>query len=138
MLACDKIYISTGIKHGGAMCRECRLQPIFGTKWECSECASYQLCSTCYHGDKHNLRHKFFRVATPDRSRWIVFVCSFIFMHLSHNNTFSPISFMHIYLKIYKYTLHSTMHFQLPYNTTGMIPWGENVNDYPNIQTPLV
>eukprot|EP00112_Aurelia_sp_Birch-Aquarium-sp1_P018775 Seg4531.2 transcript_id=Seg4531.2/GoldUCD/mRNA.D3Y31 product="E3 ubiquitin-protein ligase MIB1" protein_id=Seg4531.2/GoldUCD/D3Y31 len=62
-----------GIKHEGSMCEGCRMQPIFGNRWECSECVSvYQLCSTCYHGDKHHLRHKFFRIAAPGRNRTLV------------------------------------------------------------------
>ncbi|XP_011445686.1 E3 ubiquitin-protein ligase MIB1-like isoform X2 [Crassostrea angulata] len=55
----------TGIKHDGTMCDTCRQQPIFGIRWKCAECSNYDLCSVCYHGDKHNLRHRFYRITTP-------------------------------------------------------------------------
>lgn len=59
----------TGIKHEGTMCDTCRQQPIFGIRWKCAECANYDLCSICYHGDKHHLRHRFYRIATPGAER---------------------------------------------------------------------
>lgn len=51
------------------MCDTCRQQPIFGIRWKCAECVNYDLCSTCYHGDKHQLRHRFYRIATPAGER---------------------------------------------------------------------
>ncbi|XP_064626233.1 E3 ubiquitin-protein ligase MIB1-like [Lineus longissimus] len=59
----------TGIKHDGTMCDTCRQQPIFGIRWKCAECPNYDLCSVCYHGDKHNLRHRFYRINTPGSER---------------------------------------------------------------------
>lgn len=59
----------TGVKHDGTMCDTCRQQPIFGIRWKCAECGNYDLCSICYHGDKHHLRHRFFRIATPGSER---------------------------------------------------------------------
>ncbi|KAF2362492.1 Zinc finger ZZ-type [Trinorchestia longiramus] len=52
----------TGVKHEGTMCDTCRQQPIFGIRWKCVECPNYDLCSVCYHGDKHHLRHRFYRI----------------------------------------------------------------------------
>ncbi|KAK2193980.1 hypothetical protein NP493_4g12025 [Ridgeia piscesae] len=63
---------STGLKHDGTMCDTCRQQPIFGLRWKCAECANYDLCSVCYHSDKHNLRHRFFRINTPGSLRVLV------------------------------------------------------------------
>lgn len=51
------------------MCDTCRQQPIFGIRWKCAECGNYDLCSICYHGDKHHLRHRFYRIATPGSER---------------------------------------------------------------------
>lgn len=51
------------------MCDTCRQQPIFGMRWKCAECANYDLCSICYHGDKHHLRHRFYRISTPAGDR---------------------------------------------------------------------
>lgn len=60
---------STGIKHDGTMCDTCRQQPIFGIRWKCAECNNYDLCSICYHGDKHHLRHRFYRITVPGGDR---------------------------------------------------------------------
>ncbi|XP_071540377.1 E3 ubiquitin-protein ligase mib1 [Panulirus ornatus] len=54
----------TGVKHEGTMCDTCRQQPIFGIRWKCAECSNYDLCSVCYHSDKHNPRHRFYRITT--------------------------------------------------------------------------
>ncbi|XP_023320486.1 E3 ubiquitin-protein ligase MIB1 isoform X2 [Eurytemora carolleeae] len=59
----------TGSKHDGTMCDTCRQQPIFGIRWKCGECTNYDLCSFCYHGDKHHLRHRFYRIATVGSER---------------------------------------------------------------------
>lgn len=59
----------TGMKHDGSMCDSCRQQPIFGIRWKCAECPNFDLCSVCYHGDKHNLRHRFYRITTPGGDR---------------------------------------------------------------------
>lgn len=59
----------TGVKHEGTMCDTCRQQPIFGIRWKCAECGNYDLCSICYHGDKHQLRHRFYRITTPGSER---------------------------------------------------------------------
>ncbi|XP_076805561.1 E3 ubiquitin-protein ligase MIB1-like isoform X1 [Clavelina lepadiformis] len=60
---------ASGVKHHGSMCDTCRLQPIFGIRWKCAECHNYDLCSACYHGDKHHLRHRFYRIIAPDGER---------------------------------------------------------------------
>ncbi|XP_045487539.1 E3 ubiquitin-protein ligase MIB1 [Pieris rapae] len=62
----------TGVKHDGTMCDTCRQQPIFGIRWKCAECVNYDLCSICYHGDKHNLRHRFYRISAPGAERCLV------------------------------------------------------------------
>lgn len=60
-----------GIKHDGTMCDTCRQQPIIGIRWKCAECTNYDLCTTCYHGDKHHLRHRFYRITTPGSERFV-------------------------------------------------------------------
>lgn len=62
----------TGVKHEGTMCDNCRQQPIFGIRWKCAECSNYDLCSVCYHGDKHQLRHRFYRISAPGSQRCLV------------------------------------------------------------------
>uniref|UniRef100_H2YAP1 RING-type E3 ubiquitin transferase n=1 Tax=Ciona savignyi TaxID=51511 RepID=H2YAP1_CIOSA len=60
---------ASGLKHNGSMCDTCHLQPIYGIRWKCAECHNYDLCSVCYHADKHHLRHRFYRIVTPDGER---------------------------------------------------------------------
>ena len=57
------------------MCDTCHQQPIFGIRWKCAECTNYDLCSVCYHCDKHNLRHRFFRINTPGSERLVWLMC---------------------------------------------------------------
>ena len=64
--------LCAGIKHEGYTCDGCHASPILGTRWECGECPSIVLCSHCYHGDKHSLRHQFYRVATTTSRRWVL------------------------------------------------------------------
>lgn len=45
---------------------------LFDCRWKCGECGNYDLCSICYHGDKHNLRHRFYRMTTPGSERVLV------------------------------------------------------------------
>ena len=60
---------ATGVKHEGALCDSCRQQPIFGIRWKCAECPNFDLCSLCYHGERHNLRHRFYRILAPGHER---------------------------------------------------------------------
>ena len=79
MVYFDRIHISKycishyflGMKHDGTMCDTCRQQPIFGIRWKCADCTNYDLCSVCYHGDKHNMRHRFSRITAPGRERYL-------------------------------------------------------------------
>ena len=59
------IIINLGIKHNEFTCDGCLVMPIYGIRWECMECPNVNLCSMCYHGDKHSLRHKFTRLTKP-------------------------------------------------------------------------
>lgn len=63
---------ATGIKHDGSLCDVCRQQPIYGIRWKCAECTNYDLCSMCYHGDKHSLRHRFYRIINPASKKIIM------------------------------------------------------------------
>lgn len=51
------------------MCDSCKQQPIYGIRWKCAECSNFDLCSICYHLDKHNLRHRFYRILSPGQER---------------------------------------------------------------------
>ena len=54
------------------MCDTCRQQPIYGIRWKCAECGNYDLCSLCYHGDKHNVRHRFYRILLPSGDQCLI------------------------------------------------------------------
>lgn len=53
--------------HGipGSIHSSIRINPFFASRWKCAECTSYDLCSVCYHSNKHMLSHRFYRIATP-------------------------------------------------------------------------
>ena len=55
----------TGHTHIGSVCWGCKVGPITGIRWKCNLCDSVDLCSWCYHTDKHSLRHSFSRFFLP-------------------------------------------------------------------------
>ncbi|KAL5107408.1 E3 ubiquitin-protein ligase mind-bomb [Taenia crassiceps] len=55
----------TGRRHLDTICEGCNESPIYGIRWKCMLCLNVDLCSSCYHGDKHCLSHPFLRIATP-------------------------------------------------------------------------
>ncbi|CAH8870153.1 unnamed protein product [Trichobilharzia szidati] len=62
----------TGLRHPGTVCEGCHESPIYGIRWKCVVCLNTDLCSTCYHGDKHSLAHQFLRITAPYKTRVIV------------------------------------------------------------------
>ncbi len=48
-----------GIRNAGVQCSECSTEDFFGQWWQCSECPYTNLCSRCYHSDKHDISHSF-------------------------------------------------------------------------------
>lgn len=68
-------------RHENTICNSCRQSPIIGHRWKCINCPpkptsgteqnscivdySVDLCSNCYHGDKHNVRHRFILIEEP-------------------------------------------------------------------------
>uniref|UniRef100_A0A2R5LAE8 RING-type E3 ubiquitin transferase n=1 Tax=Ornithodoros turicata TaxID=34597 RepID=A0A2R5LAE8_9ACAR len=53
-----------GIKHPNIICDSCCKQGICGTRWKCARCYDFDLCTTCYMADKHDLTHPFIRFDT--------------------------------------------------------------------------
>lgn len=72
--------------HSGTVCYSCRTEPIIGHRWRCVDCQPtngdnsscnsgsrniflsnepVDLCMVCYHGEKHNLRHRFMLIEQP-------------------------------------------------------------------------
>lgn len=75
-------FLFTGCsKHNGTICYGCKQTPIVGHRWKCISCLtkstngteqkniledySVDLCFACYHGDKHNVRHRFILIEHP-------------------------------------------------------------------------
>ena len=50
-----------GVRHPNISCNSCTKHGIAGLRWKCAVCPNYDLCSNCYHADKHDLSHNFVR-----------------------------------------------------------------------------
>ncbi|KAK3104710.1 hypothetical protein FSP39_008391 [Pinctada imbricata] len=50
-----------GVKHPNIICDACKRQGIQGMRWKCTKCHDFDLCTSCYMSDKHNLAHAFLR-----------------------------------------------------------------------------
>ncbi|KAI8741798.1 E3 ubiquitin-protein ligase mib1 [Biomphalaria glabrata] len=60
----------TGVKHDGVMCDLCKVCPIKGIRWKCALCFNFDLCSACYHGNKHDSTHSFWRYDNAQNKRF--------------------------------------------------------------------
>ncbi|MCK5812929.1 MAG: hypothetical protein KAH03_01670 [Cocleimonas sp.] len=55
-----------GVKHKSVTCDACKTDGITGIRWKCCVCTDYDLCSPCYHTDRHDKGHAFMRYVTDD------------------------------------------------------------------------
>jgi len=79
-------------------CNSCLQEPIYGTRWTCADCFTQtpnnnnenkihitesneqqfesveeiNLCSKCYHNDKHDIKHRFYRMYIPGSQRILI------------------------------------------------------------------
>jgi E3 ubiquitin-protein ligase mind-bomb len=53
-----------GVKHPNIICDGCKKQGVQGTRWKCTKCHDYDLCTLCYMADKHDTAHSFLRFET--------------------------------------------------------------------------
>lgn len=51
----------TGLKHPHIVCDGCRQDPLVGIRYKCANCPNYDLCSTCFGNDVHDMQHEFLR-----------------------------------------------------------------------------
>ncbi|XP_072174724.1 uncharacterized protein [Diadema setosum] len=58
----------TGKVHNKIWCDGCNKSEIQGFRWRCTECYGIDLCTDCYMGDKHDIRHVFMRVECSENS----------------------------------------------------------------------
>jgi len=56
-----------------ASCDICGSKNMLGTRWKCTVCDDYDLCDDCYHNDRHDLSHQFWRYDLPSTERSVSF-----------------------------------------------------------------
>jgi len=62
----SKLPSILGLRHVYVCCDGCKQDPVVGLRWRCLDCANYDLCTTCYMTDIHDISHRFERI---DKSR---------------------------------------------------------------------
>jgi E3 ubiquitin-protein ligase mind-bomb len=91
----------SGICHESIKCSSCLQEPLYGIRWTCADCLSKEskginLCSQCYHDDKHSIRHQFYRIVTPTSEKYVEFIIQTRLFVFSVNKIF----FFKLLLKI--------------------------------------
>ncbi|CAF0959555.1 unnamed protein product, partial [Brachionus calyciflorus] len=66
-----------GLYHENIKCNECGQDPLYGIRWVCADCLANEnkninLCSKCYHDDKHQLKHRFYRILTSASDKVLI------------------------------------------------------------------
>ncbi|XP_030835711.1 E3 ubiquitin-protein ligase MIB2 isoform X2 [Strongylocentrotus purpuratus] len=59
---------SNSARHLKIWCDACNLEEIKGIRWRCTECYAFDLCTTCYMNDEHDLSHVFMRVMSSHKT----------------------------------------------------------------------
>lgn len=62
----------SGVCHPNITCDICGENGIHGLRWKCCDCHDFDMCSPCYMADKHDLKHAFVRVDTPNTTAFNV------------------------------------------------------------------
>ena len=62
---CDSRSSTTNTTNATNTCINGSTSYITGIRWKCSVCTDVNLCSKCYHSDRHNLSHYFLRIDAP-------------------------------------------------------------------------
>ncbi|VDI03290.1 E3 ubiquitin-protein ligase mind-bomb [Mytilus galloprovincialis] len=62
----------SGVCHTNVTCDICGEKEIHGLRWKCCDCHDFDMCSPCYMADKHDLKHAFVRVDTPNSTAFNV------------------------------------------------------------------
>lgn len=62
----------SGVCHPNITCDICGEKGIHGLRWKCCDCHDFDMCSPCYMADKHDLKHAFVRVDTPNTTAFNV------------------------------------------------------------------
>ncbi|KAK6979128.1 E3 ubiquitin-protein ligase MIB2-like isoform X1 [Biomphalaria glabrata] len=62
----------TGVKHDSISCDSCHVTPLQGIRWKCVSCFNFDLCSSCYYHNEHDITHVFWRYANSTNKRFKV------------------------------------------------------------------
>ena len=67
----------SGFVHEKIQCDSCLQSPLIGIRWLCADCLNesnlnVNLCSKCYHGDRHLVKHRFYRIVTARTDKVLV------------------------------------------------------------------
>ncbi|KAJ7389169.1 E3 ubiquitin-protein ligase mib2 [Desmophyllum pertusum] len=59
-----RVFESTngGVRHVHTPCDGCNQESVVGFRWHCLNCPTYDLCTTCYMTDIHDISHRFERI----------------------------------------------------------------------------
>ncbi|XP_059148196.1 E3 ubiquitin-protein ligase MIB1-like [Physella acuta] len=60
-----RTYAPAECVHTTVTCDHCDVSNIRGIRWKCLDCQNFDLCFSCYMGDKHDRDHAFWRIETP-------------------------------------------------------------------------
>ena len=74
--------------HKNSKCVECGISPIIGIKYQCMNCASYELCSVCENKIRDNHGHPLLKLRKPEyfeKFRNIIFPTNDHNLSLTHN-----------------------------------------------------
>jgi hypothetical protein len=53
------------VVHTGVTCDGCRVSPIVGTRFKCTECVNFDLCETCEQKQQHDVAHPLLKMRRP-------------------------------------------------------------------------
>lgn len=58
--------IIKGVRHANIICDGCSKSGLAGIRFRCAQCQNFDLCSSCYGDDVHDLNHEFIRFTTAN------------------------------------------------------------------------
>lgn len=62
---CPKGQSKCIVHHKTVVCDSCKCSPIIRARYKCSKCPNYDLCTSCYRGNCHDLTHAFTVIERP-------------------------------------------------------------------------
>lgn len=59
------------MRHANIICDGCKKSGLAGIRFRCVQCANFDLCSSCYGDDVHDLSHEFIRYQTANSAGYV-------------------------------------------------------------------